>query len=214
MKIENLLKDGKLDEAKASATTKLEEVKGIEILENKLNSVISSVDEKIANAKTEILKYYEGEYDIKYRNTEVFPKGSEVTELEGTTILNFIEDQQYGSPQEYMYRLKDGAIFQLNQGTYYWVNNNNKIIYQVVDQGTTNINNKKISSEESRQIALNYFLSRHTNVKADEVIVGMGDSIDENNEYFRPIAGANGTGKVVAEYYINASTGEVRVLWD
>lgn len=32
----------------------------------------------------------------------------------------------------------------------------------------------------------------------------MRDFIDENNEYFSPIAGANGTGKVVAEYYVNA----------
>lgn len=216
--IEGLLKDGKLDEAKTSATAKLEEVKEIKVLEDKLNSVISSVDEKIANAKAEILKYHSGE-DIIYNGVKdsSYNGYNNVNSLKEKTLLCFKENQQFGSPIEYVYDINEGNIYSSNQGRILWVNNNNKVVYEVVTQKTEKANNSgngKISSEESRNIALKYFLSRHPKFKADEVIVGMGDSVDENNEYFRPIAGANGTGKVVAEYYVNAITGEVRVLWD
>lgn len=162
--IEGLLKDGKLDEAKTSATTKLEEVKGIKVLEDKLNSVISSVDEKIANAKAEILKYYKGEYDIKYKNMEIFSNDSAVTELKGKAILKFVEDQQYGSPQEYMYRIEDGAVFQLNQGSYYWVSNGYKEIYsptvpkkQTAQQNQPAQSNDYVSKDEAVKIASKKF---------------------------------------------------------
>lgn len=162
--IEGLLKNGKLDEAKTSATAKLEEVKGIKVLEDKLNSVISSVDEKIANAKAEILKYYKGEYDIKYKNMEIFSNDSAVTELKGKAILKFVEDQQYGSPQEYMYRIEDGAVFQLNQGSYYWVSNGNKEIYsptvsnkQTVQQNQSTQSNDYVSKDEAIKIASKKF---------------------------------------------------------
>ena len=228
--IEKLLSENKIDDAKSQATEKLEDVKGIKSLEDRLNTVIKKVDEIIANAKAKILKYYKGDYDIKYENMEYFTNNSEVKELKGKAILNFYEDQQLGSPHEYIYRIEDGEVFRLDQGEYYWVSNNNKVIYRPKEieeayaklealekeQEKMDKSKIKISSEESRQIALNYYLNKRPDVSADEVFVGMGDYI-ENNEYFRPISldnGAGNAGKVIAEYYINATTGEVRVLWE
>lgn len=52
--IENLLKEGNIDEAKSQATVKLEEVKGHKVLEDRLNNIINKVNEIIENAKVEI----------------------------------------------------------------------------------------------------------------------------------------------------------------
>lgn len=227
--IESLLSENKIDDAKNQATAKLEEVKGIKTLEDRLNVIIIIVDEKINNAKAEILKYYDGIYDISYRNMEFF-NNNEVTELNGKAVLNFIEDQDLGSPREYIYRMEDGGVFRLNQGEYYWVSNNNKLIYRPkeIEEAYAKLEELekeqeekaqsqiKISPEEAREIALKYFLSKRPEVSEDEVFVGMADYV-EDNEYFRPIALDNGegnAGKVIAEYYVNAATGEVRVLWD
>lgn len=128
--IEKILSENKIDDAKSQATAKLEEVKGIKSLEDKLNAVITAVDEKIANAKADILNYYEGSHDIKYKNMEYF-NGSEVEELNGKAVLNFVEDQQIGSPHKYIYRMEDGALFRVNQGNIYWVNNGYKEIYTI-----------------------------------------------------------------------------------
>lgn len=211
--IENLLKDGNIDEAKSLATTKLEEVKGIKALEDKLNSIITSVDEKIASAKAEILKYYKGKYDIKYKNMEIYANDSNVSELKGKAILRFIEDQQYGSPKEYMYRMEDGAIFQLDQGSYYWVNNNNKVIYEVVDPSTTKTNNNvnvTISKEKVTEIALNYYYNHYSIPDKDRqwYFATVSDNALEN-EYLCIIQQA--IGEPFAKYYVNATTGEVRV---
>lgn len=140
--IETLLTENKIDDAKSQAIAKLEEVKEIKSLGDRLNSVITNADEIIATAKETILKYYNGEYDIKYRNMEFFDN-SEVTELNGKAILNFIEDQDFGSPHEYIYRIEDGDVFRLNQGSIYWVNNGNQEIYTInppVEISTSNSN--------------------------------------------------------------------------
>ena len=225
--IESLLSENKIDDAKNQATAMLEEVKGIKTLEDRLNVIIITVDEKINNAKAEILKYYDGSYDISYRNMEFF-NNNEVTELNGKAVLNFIEDQDLGSPREYIYRMEDGGVFRLNQGEYYWVSNNNKLIYRPkeIEEAYAKLEELekeqeekaqsqiKISPEEAIQIALNYFLNKRPEINANEVDVSRGYEVNENNEYYRGICLNSGNYKVIAEYYVNAATGEVRVLWD
>ena len=210
--IEKTLDEGNIDEAKSLAIAKLEEVKGIKLLEDRLSSIVEKIDEKIANAKSEIIKYYEGGYDIKYRNMEIYSNNSDIEELKGKAILNFIEDQQYGSPQEYMYRMEDGAIFRLDQGSYYWVNNGYKEIYGLKDKAQENLNEENgISLEEAKEIITNYFLSTHTNYTHADIDVGVS-SIIENNKYSGAVAQNSGNFKVVAEYYVDATTGEISVF--
>ena len=226
--IEKLLSENKIDEAKSQATEKLKEVDGVKSLEDRLNAVITKVDEKIANAKAEILKYATDIKGIKYKSIITFDSNSgvfaEVKELKGKTMYHFYEDTDL-SPKEYVYDEDTKDVFMLEEGAVFWISNGNIYVNEPKEasEETTSQNlisknqaEVKISSEESRQIALNYYLNRHHNIKANEIFVGMGDDI-EDNEYFRPIAGDDGDGnpgKVIAEYYVNATTGKVRVLWD
>lgn len=221
--IENLLNDGSIDEAKSQATAKLEEVAGYKALENRLNNVINKVNGIIDDAKNEILQYHLGE-EIIYKGLKdsSYNGYNIVSSLEGKVLLYFKENQQYGSPKEYMYDRESGNIYSLNQGRYLLVNNNNEVVYEVKEPTSNKTNatsSIKISSEESRNIARNYFLSKNPSTSADELFVSMGDDINENNEYYRSICGyvddaKTIQGKVIAEYYVNATTGAVRDLWD
>lgn len=212
--IEKLLNENKIDAAKSQATAKLEEVKGFKVCEDRLNAIITSVDEKITTAQTEILKYATNVEGIKYKSMMTFDINSgvfaEIEELKGKTMYHFKEQRDL-SPREYVYDENTKDVFLLTQGQVFWMNNGN--VHLNAPKVETTAQQKLISSEESRQIALNYYLSTHPSVSADDVIVGMGNNI-ENNEYFRPINRSSGTGKVIAEYYINATTGEIRVSWE
>jgi len=212
--IEALLNENKIDDAKSQATAKLEEVKGFKVCEDRLNTVITTIDEKIAIAQTEILKYATDVEGIKYKSMMTFDINSgvfaEIEELKGKTMYHFKEQRDL-SPREYVYDENTKDVFLLTQGQVFWLSNGN--IHLNAPKVETTTQQKLISSEESSQIALNYYLSTHPNVSADDVIVAMGNNI-KNNEYFIPISRSSGTYRVIAEYYINATTGEVRVSWD
>lgn len=218
--IETLLTENKIDDAKSQATAKLEEVKGIKSLEDRLNTVITNVDGIIANAKETILKYYDGSYGIEYENMEFF-NNSKITELNGKAILNFIEAQDYGSPYEYIYRIEDNEVFRLDQGQYYWVSNSNKLIYRPkeMEEAYSQLeelekeNSPIISNEKAKELVIQYFLNTHSNYTINDIEVGVSKII-ENNEYSATVTQNSGNYKAVAEYYINATTGEVRVFWD
>lgn len=223
--IEKLLSENKIDDTKEQAITKLEEVKGIKSLEDRLNAVIAKVDEIITNAKAEIVKHLGYQTDMEYTGMKLWDDTyfSAAKELSGRVMLSFDQIIE-NSPAKYMYDIESKNAYQYSEGTVYLLNNKVNGLYEELygyedylkEQEEIAKSKIKISSEESRQIALSYYLSKRPDVSADEVFVGMGDDI-EDNEYFRPIALDNGDGnpgKVVAEYYINATTGKVRVLWD
>lgn len=221
--IEKLLTDGNIDQAKSKATAKLVEVEGFKVLEDRLNGIINNVNEIIVNAKNEIIKHdkgreieYRGLKDSSYNGYDLIP------ELQGKTLMYFNETGTEFSPKEYMYDRDSSNIYNLDQGSIFWVNNNNKIIYPL-EEPKTNISKPtpeiKISSEESRKIALDYYISKRPGIAADEVLVAMGDDINDKNEYYRGICGyiddaKTIPGKVIAEYYVNATTGKIRVLWE
>lgn len=146
LSIETLLNEGNIDEAKSLAITKLEEVKGYKILEDRVNLVISKVNEIIDKAKSEILKYHSGD-EVVYKGLQNSSyNGYDVIDsLKGKVFLYFVENQEFGSPREYMYDRDKGDIYSINQGRIFWVNNNNKIIYEVVEPSTSDINNTNIN---------------------------------------------------------------------
>lgn len=216
--IEKLLEDGNVDESKSSAITKLEEVKGIKVLEDRLNSVIKKADEKIANVKAEILKYATDingiDNSIIYKGMITFDDNSgvfaEVEELKGKTMYRFYENRDL-SPRQYVYNENTGDVFMLNQGMVIWINNGDIYVNEPQPIVNESVSEGKISKKEAEEIGINYYFNTYSVPISERkwFFATASDDADDNDEYFCRIDQA--LGDPFAIYYINANTGDVRV---
>lgn len=214
--IETLFTENKIDDAKSQAIAKLEEVKGIKPLEDRLNTVITNVDEKIAIAQTEILKYATDVDGIEYKQMKTFDSNSgvfaEVAELKGKTMYHFYEQTDY-SPREYVYDENTNDVFLLQQGQVFWMNNGN-IHLNKEEEKASSIN--KISREEAKKLVTNYLLSNYPEYKSNfDDIFGIAEAYDylleEYNVYGVPVMDKTNPNFKTSDYFVDATTGEVRL---
>lgn len=210
-----------------NAQVKDEEEKNISTVEKKEeNSETTELDKIIAIAKAEILKYLNHEEELIYLGMMTFDNSSgvfaTVEQLYGKTMLHFCEKSDV-CPAEFVYDNNTGDVYLLTQGQVFWMNNGNIHLngedVAEIPKSSANITLEvNITSEQSREIARNYYLSTHRDIEADMIFVTINTEVNENNEYPRLIAFYDETkttaSKPVAEYYVNAATGEVRVAWE
>lgn len=233
-KIEQNINEGQLDLAKENLLAKRKEIKGHINLEGKIDSLLETIEKEIEEAKIQILKYDASEGDIKYigvqkidRNNVNFPY---IDKLKDRTFICF-EHNRMASPYSFAYDKKIGDIFMKGEaGQVYWLSNGNQILNPIKIDSEEKINVKEnniekdkvkvnISPEEARQSALELYLKRNPEVIKEDIAVGNVTGIGQNNEYMVCFAGYIDdekiiAGKTMAEYYVNVTTGEIRVLWD
>ena len=133
--IEDMLNNNDIDNAKEEASDMMDKVESIEPLKNRLNTVIDSVNEKIADAQAVVEKlsgeevhYFwdvkEGESD--YPSDLLSIKDDSIDNIKGKLVLEFQEDGE-GSPAEYYYFPETGDVFKntySSDGKYTWLNKN------------------------------------------------------------------------------------------
>lgn len=219
--IEKLLTENKLDNAKAEATAKLEEVKGIETLEKRLNVVIQNVNDIINNSKIEIVNHLGYQIDLEYKGVKLWNDTSfgVFNDLNGKTMLNFRVIRDF-SPDEYMYDIEEKNLYKYSQGSIYLVNNNYEELYGYKDYSEQNkvTTDNIISSDEAKEIVINYYANKYAINDISNYFFSIIDDLYEN-EYFVEICGyiddeKTHIGKPVANYKVNRVTGELIVMYD